>query len=118
MVNNYKVTFKNKGFNAGALNAGVALPIEDQSDAEKHNNLPHNAFTIANLDDTSTLFLYLDDFSDADNPDYVLFPTQTITANLEDGISFTTLWIKNTHATNNISAKSIKYNIQTIKQVG
>lgn len=116
MVRN-KVTFTNKGFNAAALNATVAIAIEDQKNAEKHQNLPHNAFTIANLDDTSILFLYLDDFSDADNPDYVLFPTQTITANLDDGISFTTLWVKNTHATNNVAAKSVKYNIQTIKQV-
>ena len=116
-MNNYKITYKNIGNNVAQLNAGVTLAIQDQVNAEKHNNLPHNAFIITNQDTTCTLFLFLDDFSDADSPFAVLFPTQTISVSIEDGVSFTTLWIKNTHATSNISAKAIKYNIQTIKQV-
>lgn len=114
---NFKETFKNKKFNAAALNAGIAIAIQATTEAEKQNNLPHNAFTIANTDTTCTLFLFLDDFSDQDAPDYVLFPSQQITVNLDDGITFNTLWIKNTHAANNIAAKAIKYRISTIKKV-
>lgn len=117
MENNYKVTFRNKGFNVAALNAGVGLPIQDQTNAEAFKNLPHNSFVLSNQDTACTLFLYLDDFSDADKPDYVLFPTQTIAVGVEDGISFTTLWVKNTHASSNVAAKAIKYNIMTVKKV-
>jgi len=117
MENNYKVTFQNKGYNVAELNAGIGLPLEAQSLAERNNNLPHNAFVLTNQDTVCTLFIYLDDFSDQDKPDYVVFPTQTISVGLEDGVSFTTLWVKNTHAVSNVAAKAIKYNITTIKKV-
>jgi len=117
MAEVWRETFKIVGTNTAQLNAGSVLVIEDRENAEKHGNLPHNAFVIANQDVTSTLYIFLDDFSDQDKPDYILFPSQQITVGIEDGVHFTTLWIKNTHATNNISANSIKYRISTIKKV-
>jgi len=112
-----KETFVNRGYNAAALNAGLYFVIEDITNAEKQDNIPHNAFTIANLDTTCTLFLFLDNFSDQDTPDYVLQPTQTITVEEREGISFTTMFIKNTDAAANVAAKNIKYRISTIKEI-
>jgi hypothetical protein len=112
-----KITYQNKGHNTAQLNATAYFVIEDRENAEKHDNLPHNAVVISNQDASSTLFIYLDDFSDADSPDYVIFPTQTMVVNLDDGVSFTTIFVKNTHASNNIAAKDIKFNVTTIKEV-
>jgi hypothetical protein len=113
----YKETFSNRGTNASALNAGVELAIEDQKNAERHGNIPHNAFVITNQDDTCTVYIFLDDFSDEEKPDFVLFPNQTIAVSIEDGVSFTTIWLKNTHASSNIDANKIKYNIMTVKDL-
>jgi len=112
-----KVTFQNKGTNAAQINAGTEIAIQAQNSAEAHNNLPHNSLIITNQNETCTIFLYLDDFSDEDNPDYVVFPSQSMALNLDDGVSFTTLFLKNTHASSNIAIGEIKYNIQTIKEV-
>ena len=114
---NQKVTFTNKGYNVADLNATKLLAIADISNAEKFNNLPHNNLVITNQDTASTLFVYLDDASDVESPDYVIFPSQTMVLNLDDGVSFSTIWIKNTHPANNIAAKAIKYKITTIKEV-
>ena len=108
-------TFRNKGTNTGAVNSGTVLAIEDQTNAEKNKNLPHNFFTIANLNTSCTLFIFLDDISNQDVPDYVLFPSQQIGVNLDDGVTFTTLFIKNTSGADNVSANEIKYNIATLK---
>jgi len=110
-------TYVNNGFNASQLDATKYFVIQAITDALIDDNLPHNKFTLANLDSTSTLFIYLDDFSDQDTPDYVLFPNQQIAVDEDEGVTFTTMFIKNTHATNNVSAKNVKYRISTIKEV-
>ena len=115
-MNNEKITYSNKGFNSAQINATAHIVIEAQKQAQLHNNLPHNSFVMTNQSTTCTLYIFLDDFSNQDNPNYVLFPTQTISVSLEDGVSFTTMFIKNTHASTVISAKEIKYNIMTIKK--
>ena len=114
---NTKITYQNKGFNAAQVLATKHIVIQDQVNANKNDNLPHNAMTISNLSTTATLFIFLDDFSDQDNPDYTLFPTQQMSLNLEDGVSFETVFIKNTHAADAVAAKSIKYNITTVKEL-
>lgn len=115
----YNETFNIKGQNAAQLNAGSYLVIQDQENANKNGNLPHNAFTISNIDTTCTLFIYLDDMTDnVSTPDYVLFPSQQISVSIEDGVSFSSLFIKNTHASSNIAAGNIKYKISTVKEKG
>jgi hypothetical protein len=111
----YIATFRNKGMNQADLTSGSVLAIQDQVNAEKNKNLPHNSFTIANLNTSCTLFIYLDDMQDQNIPNYVLFPSQQINVNLDDGTTFTTIFIKNVHSVNNVLAKEIKYNISTLK---
>lgn len=112
----YKVSYNNKGQNSSTLNALSLLPIADIDNARQDANLPHNAAVISNLDTTSTLYVYLEYPQDQDLPDYVIFPNQQMVINRDDGVSFSTIVLKNTHATNNIAAKAIKYNIMTIKR--
>lgn len=114
-MNKYRATFRNKGTNTSDLNAGTVLAVEDITNAEKNKNLPHNWFTLANLNSTCTLFLFLDDMQNQDVPDFVVFPNQQVGINLDDGTTFTTLFIKNTSGADNISANEIKYNIATLK---
>jgi len=111
------VTFRNKGTNAALVAPAGHIVLEAQSDADKHDNLPHNQFVLANLSTTTILFVFLDDFSDQDKPDYVLLPQQSLAVDYEQGEKFTTMFIKNTHAVNNLAAKELKYNIQTNKEV-
>lgn len=113
----YRETFKNVGTNAAQLNAGVGIPIEDQVNALKNNNLPHNTFVVANQNATCKVFLFLDDYHDTTKPDYILFPMQQITVSVEEGVTFTTLWIHNSSAADNIAANEIKYRIATIKKI-
>tara|TARA_Y100000310_G_scaffold337170_1_gene423567 strand:+ start:4141 stop:4497 length:357 start_codon:yes stop_codon:yes gene_type:complete len=115
MAEIWKETFNITGTNV-QLNATADVAYQDQTNALKHNNLPHNAFVVSNTNATATLFIFLDNFSNENTPDYVLFPNQTIAVGVEDGVSFTTLWLKNTHATENILANEIKYKISTIKR--
>lgn len=113
----FKVTFTNKGTNAAAINAVTGLPIQDQTNALKNDNIPHNSFSLSNLSTTCTLYLFLDNFSDVTRPDYVVFPTQTINVNLDDGVCFTTLWVYNTHAATAVAIGELKYRITTIKRI-
>ena len=111
----HKITFENKGTNEAQLDAEGILAIQSQVEAEKNNNLPHNSLFVANLDTVSTLYIFLDDMQNQEVPAYVLFPSQSMFISVEDGESFTTVFIKNTHATNDIPANSIKYKVATIK---
>lgn len=113
----FKEVFKRSKTNTSALNAGIVLPIQFKTEALKSNYLPHNALIVTNTDTTSVLFLFLDDYNHQETPDYVLFPQQTISVDVRDGVSFTTLFIKNTHATNNILANKIKYRIATVRLI-
>jgi len=113
-----KETYIIKGYNVAALNATKHFAIQEYKAAEQRDNIPHNAMVIANRDTTCTLFVYLDNFSDQDNPDYIIHPLQTMVLLEEEGVSFTTVWIKNTHAVSNIAAKAINYKISTVKEVG
>ena len=113
---NNKVTFKNKGTNAAAIATSAVLALENQTSAEKFKNLPHNSFVITNQSTVCTLFIFLDDYSDVTSPDYVLFPTQTISVGIEDGVSFTTIFVRNTHSTTAVEIAELKYNISTIKE--
>jgi hypothetical protein len=114
----FKESFINKGTNAAAISSGGGvLAIQDLDNAEKDKNLPHNAFTITNLSSSCTLFLFLDDYSEVTKPDYVLHPTQTITVNLDDGVSFNNLFVRNTHAGTDVAISELKYRISTIKRV-
>lgn len=112
----FKESYK-KQYSLAAINASTYAVVEDQVIALKNRNLPHNAFTIANQDATSTLFIFLDNMIDQTKPDYIVFPTQNMAVNLDDGISFTTLFILNTSAAHNIAADAVKVRISTIKRV-
>jgi len=112
-----KETFKFRKTNTAQFDAGTVLAFEDRVNAEANNNTPHNIFAISNQDSSSTLFIFLDHVGDAEQPDYILFPQQSIAIELSDGISFTTLFIKNTHATNDISADQVKVRVSTLKRI-
>lgn len=115
----FKETFKIVSTNAAAIAAGGAayLVIEDLVNARVNDNLPHNAFTIGNQSTTCTLFLFLDNARDLTAPDYILFPSQQITVNLDDGVSFSHLFVLNTHAADEVAIGELKYHIATIKKV-
>jgi hypothetical protein len=113
---NLRVTYRIKNNNANSIAAGASIAIEDQANARKNGNVPHNSFTLANTSSTCTLFIYLDNYADVDSPDYVLFPNSIINVGLEDGVTFTTLWVRNTHASTAVAAKELKYNVVTIKE--
>lgn len=113
----YRKTFEKRGTNDAQLNAGDYIAISNIKDAEKDNNLPHNTLVISNQDSICTLYIFLDDFSNQEEPDYIVFPKQSIALGIEDGEAFSTVYIKNSDTVNNISANSIKYNIGTVKEL-
>jgi len=104
-----------QGSNAAQFDAGKVIAFEDLKNQEILGNLPHNTFSITNRDATSTLYIFLDKRIDEDKPDFVLFPEQSIHVAPEDGVTFRTLFIKNTHATNNIAADQVKVVFGTVK---
>ena len=111
-----KETFVKKITNA-EITAGNLQAFQFQEEANKNNNLPHNQLTITNLNTTCKLFIFLDDVSNQDIPDYTLFPNQQFTINNEEGVSYHTIFIKNTHAVNAMNADEIKIRISTVKEV-
>ena len=113
----YRETFKFITTNAAQLNAGATICLQDRLNAEKNKNLPHNQLYIGNQDTTCTLFIFLDNFTDATKPDYIIFPSQQMVINVEEGITFTHVWIKNTHGASNIAANALKIKISTVKRV-
>lgn len=113
----YREVYNNTDTNVAAITATQELPIQDQVNAEKAGYVPHNAFTMGNLSTACTLFIFLDDYSDEDKPDYVLFPRGNIAVGVEDGVKFTTLWVKNTHAATDVAINELKYKVSTIREV-
>lgn len=111
----WKETFVKKGSNTSAIVAGNVQTIQFQETARKNENLPHNAITITNLTSSCTLFIFLDDYQVQTKPDYVLFPNSNIALGVDDGISFETIFIKNTHASTQVEINEIKYRLSTIK---
>jgi len=116
VITGYRETFKKTFDNAAQWNAGTSLAFQDQTNAQVNKNIPHNVFFINNQDSSSFLFVFLDRKEDENKPDYVVLPNSTFAAGLEDGLAFTTLHIKNSHATNNIAANLVKVRIATLKK--
>jgi hypothetical protein len=114
-----KETFNIVGTNAAAIAAGGAgyIVVEDFVEAQKNNNVPHNAFTIGNQSTSCTLFIFLDQKLDTTKPDYILFPSQQITLSHEEGVTFTHLYVLNTHAATEVAIAELKYRISTVKEV-
>lgn len=115
-MGNFTETFNLITTNAAQLDATKYFVVEDVVNAEKNNNLPHNACVIANAQGQATLFVFLDQFSDQDKPDFVILPNQTMAIDHREGFHWTTMFIKNTHATEDISADAIKIRIATVKE--
>ncbi len=113
-----KETFTRKATNTVAITPGTVLPIQYYDEAIKNDNVPHNSFTVTNISASCVLFLFLDDYSNILTPDFVVFPNQSITLSAEEGASFTTLWVKNTHAANDVAINELKYRISTVKEAG
>jgi hypothetical protein len=112
-----KETFLRKGTTKADLLAGEITAISFYEEADKNDNLPHNQLTLSNLNSTVKLFVFLDDASDLSIPDYVLFPNAAMTIKNEEGVSYSTLFFKNTHGTDTLSAGELKYRISTVKEV-
>lgn len=118
MVNiRLRETYKNVTSNSADILPTKYIVVEDIKNAEKQSNLPHNQLTIANQNTTCTIYIFLDNFIDSTKPDFVLFPSQQISFNYEEGYTFTTLFLKNTHAVDTISANEIKIRVSTIKEM-
>jgi len=113
----FRETFSVNYTNAAQIAAAAYVVVEDQKNAKKNNNLPHNAMVISNQNTSCTLFLFMDNFIDQAKPDYVLFPSQQITVPIEDGVAFTQLFIKNTHAATVVAANEIKVRLSTLKLI-
>jgi len=112
-----RVTHKNKGTNVAAIAATATLVLEDIVAAEKNFNLPHNTLFLGNNSSDCTLYIFLDDFSDVEAPDFILFPLSGIAIELDDGETWHTLFITNTHATIEVAINEFKFNIKTVKDV-
>jgi len=111
-----KQTFVFRATNTAQFDAGTTIVFQDRVNAEANFNSVHNILTITNQDTTSTLFGFFDLRANEEEPDFVLFPQQTAAFGIEDGITYTTLFIKNTHATNDIAANQVKVIMGTIKR--
>lgn len=114
MVN--KEVFKRVGTNDSDISAGGLYTVDYIDEAEKNGYLPHTSFVIANQS-TEVLYIFLDDVSNQNTPDYVLFPSQQLAVPTEDGVTFRTMFIKNTDGANSVSANEIKHRISTAKEV-
>jgi hypothetical protein len=111
-------TFVNKGTNDAAISASGALfPIQNITEAEKNLNLPHNTLTLSNTSTTCTLYIFLDDASNLNTPDYVLFPSQQLTIEAREGVTYRTVFIYNTHGATDVAQYELKYRTSTVKEV-
>lgn len=110
-------TFKRRFQNESDLTAGSFFIIEYREIAERLNELPHNKLFLANLDASVKLFLYFDDNSSQDTPDLIVLPNQQMVVSPEEGTTWTTLFIKNSHASSTVSAGDIKGIVATVRKV-
>ena len=110
-------TFIHKATNETAISAGAVAVFQDVVNAEANNNLPHNALTLSNQSDTCELFIFLDDASDLTKPDYILYPNVNMGIKYEEGINYHTIFVKNTHAVDDVAIGELKVRISTNKQV-
>lgn len=119
MQNNkvFKETFKNLYSNAAEILAAGHVVVEDRINAEKDNNLPHNALVVINTSAVCKVAIWLDNFSNTNEPDYIIFPTQQMTITIEEGIAFTTLFFKNLHAVTAVAINELKVRVSTVKLV-
>lgn len=111
-----KEVYKKTGTNSAAITAGSIYTIENVTDAEKNGYLPHNSFVIANQSG-ETLYIFLDDVTNQDTPDYVLFPSQQLSVPPEDGVTFRIIFIKNTDGANQVEANEIKHRVSTVREM-
>jgi len=111
-----KETFVKKGTNAVAIAVGAIQAIQDIKNAGYNDNLPHNALTLMNKSDDCELYVFLDDASNVLNPDFILYPNVNMTIKFDEGITYNTIFIKNTHATIAVAINELKYRISTIKE--
>jgi hypothetical protein len=109
-------TFVRKGTNAAALAAGAVTAIAYIGEAERNSNLPHNTLTLSNLSDDCELFVFLDDASDLDTPDYVLYPNSQMSIKEEEGVTYNTVFIKNTDAVIALGINELKHRFSTVKE--
>jgi len=113
-------TYRKLYENEAQFNAGTILAFEDRTNALKNSNLPHNQLLIADNQGSATgatLFIYLDEIIDQDTPDYIVFPNQQMTVKWDEGVKFSRVFVKNTHAGDNIAANTIKIRVSTVKEV-
>jgi len=110
----YKETFVRKGTNTTAIVAGATIAINYQTEAEKNNNLPHNSLAMANLSTNNTLFIFLDEKINENTPDYVLYPQQNLSINVEEGLHFHTVFVINKGAVDE-AINELKYRVGTAK---
>ncbi|MBR9702594.1 hypothetical protein GOV10_01030 [Candidatus Woesearchaeota archaeon] len=112
-----KETFLYKGTNTSAITPGSLVAFQDIDTAEKNNNLPHNALTVTNMSDTVEIFVFLDNAINPDVPDYVIPSNTSMGFAEEEGITYHTLFIKNTHGANDVAINELKFRLSTVKEV-
>lgn len=113
----YTKTFEIKNTNPAQIVAGEHIVVSSLVEAQRDNNLPHNVLTLTNKSTLCAVGIFLDDFSNVNNPDYVVFANQTISINVEDGESWSTLFLKNLDTVNAIAIGELNYNVATVKEL-
>ena len=99
--------------NPAAITAGSMVVLQNQKAARNHGALPHNQFIMNNENSTCTLFIFLDNASDLTTPSFILFPNQQIAVMAQDGYKFETLFVLNTHATDQLEIGELTHHIST-----
>lgn len=112
-----KEVFSFTGTNAAAIGTGAIIAIQNQTTAAKHGHLPHNSMMLSNMSGTCTIFGWFDNPTGSTAPDFVLFNNKTMNIHENEGYHWTTLFLKNTHAANDVAIAEIKYRISTVAEV-
>lgn len=112
-----KNTFEIKGTNTAEVLAGGLLVIEEIDSARQQGQLPHTSFFMSNRSSSVEIFVFLDDISNQDAPDYVLFPKQSMNLHVDEGETFQQIIIKNNDGATALAINELKYKIATVKEV-